>query len=251
MQGVSLMINGNVLISNRILTYVVLFVIFSVISSNVINFNKIVYAQPIIPAIVFGQVTKGGFPVPEGSVIYAMADGKVLGTYIIKENGNYGPITLVSPEGSDIITFLFNNEKINEIYRWESGEIKILQLTVDISNPTPIIEIPEQVIIEQVAGPVGPAGPPGIQGEQGSPGLQGLNGPPGPQGSQGVIGEPGINGPPGLQGEQGEKGLPGINGEDASNALGPIGIVLGLVGIGMSIFVYLTLKKIKEEEEFE
>ncbi len=244
----------NILISNRIVIYMVVLVfliIVSGISINVINFNKTVYAQSTMPLILAGNISKGSIPVIKGSVLYAIESDIILGSFIIKENGKYGPFMIPRPQGLGMIEFRLNDEKINETYLWVSGDAAILNLTVDISNLTSII-VPSEVPYEQIpgpAGPVGPVGPAGQRGEPGSPGTQGLYGPPGPQGVPGIIGEQGLNGASGAQGAQGEPGLPGSNGEDASNKLGFIGVGCGIIAIIISVFTLYTLKKIKNEEE--
>ncbi len=256
------MVSRNILIPKRILVYIIMLFLFV----NVINFNNIVYAQPYgIPTILMGQVTKGGIPVIPGSVLYAINNGKVLGMVIVKENGKYGPLEISRPEdlNPNPITFLLNNEIINETYIWVETDIQILNLTVYLPTLIPTTIVPEQNNLGQIdesvdptgsMGPMGPMGPIGItgpigpQGEQGSAGLSGLNGPVGPQGNPGSQGE---QGPPGMPGSQGEQGPPGVNGEDSSNMLGMIGVVSGMIAIGISVFTYLTVRKIKEEETFE
>ena len=230
-------------------------IVFSIllVSVGILAFANTVHAQPVVPAILIGQVTKGGLPVVQGSVIYAMHDGKIFNNTVIQKNGSYGPFQIDQPDTASAITFLLNGEFVNETYMWSSGtqvfnmtvggEISSL-VTTGVSTPAPFAE---QIIGPQgppgSQGPPGPQGPPGSQGPPGPQGPPGSQGPPGPQGSQGQIG------PLGSPGPQGEQGIPGTKGEDASNMFGILGILFGLIAMGASGYVYFMIRKMSEEDE--
>ena len=237
----------------------ILIIIFTVFVSPIKN--NIVYAQPAIPAVLVGQITKGDFAVLQGSILYAIQDDKVLSIIEVGKNGRYGPWQIDRPLSSSEIMFLLNNEQINESYVWMPGT-QLVNLTVNIESVLiPTVEaivtpdVPEETVVEQIVGPQGEQGPPGPQGEQGPPGPRGIEG---PLGSDGINGPEGISGPPGPPGSQGsigplgpqgKQGAPGDNGEDASNMIAFIGVAIGILAIVVAGYTYLMVKKLNDDDE--
>jgi len=112
-------------------------------------FTGPVMAQiPPIPHAFYGNITVNGEPAPIGTVVEGRCEGVTLGLQgnpiIISEVGKYGSenlgVKLVVQgdiEGNPTVSFYINGVKADQTYKWESGDVTQLNLTVTITSPEP------------------------------------------------------------------------------------------------------------------
>ena len=165
------------------------------------------------PAFIFGNAMADGLPVPEGTMIVAMAGEEKIGSAMAMQGGGF-ELQLMQPmEMDSMVTFMVGERMVDYEYTWMSGDRMIMDLAADLS-------------VQGGDGSMGPAGSPGAAGPPGVPGPAGSDGGDGRDGRDGAAG---ADGPPGAQGEQGIAGPPGGPG-----AQGPVGTI-GPSGSGGSM----------------
>ena len=181
----------------------------------------------IPPAFIVGYAMADGLPVPEGTMVTAMAGDEKIGSAMVMERGHY-ELQLMQPSGDDrMVTFMVGNRMVmmESDYMWNSGDRIIMDLNADL-----MMTMPEPETMMGEMGPAGPAGPPGVPGPAGSDGAMGGPGPAGPQGPAGPAGAAGAQGPEGPQGPQGPPGSQGPAGPAAAGG-GSMGIIALIVAI--------------------
>lgn len=230
---------------------VIIFLVFI----NCLVFNNIVFSQGLLPLVILGSVTNNGIPAQFGQILYIMTNDTIIAKTYIDKSGRFGPINIQEPDIKNI-NFKLDNEHINEIYIWKSGEVYDLILTVNIldnTSPTPPPPPPPQtneifltpVLITPIP-LIGAQGEDGVQGLAGKQGSRGLDGAQGPQGIRGIQGVPGISGELGVigeQGDQGEQGESGIKGQ-SNKLISGFGILIGLISIIIALYIYRDVKNI-------
>ncbi len=182
------------------------------------------------PAFIFGYAMADGLPVPEGTMVVAMAGDEKIGSTTTMMGGHY-ELQLMQPMSDDaMVTFMIGERMVDYEYTWMSGDRMIMDLAADLSA---------QAGAMGPAGAPGAAGPPGVPGPAGADGADGANGrdgrdgaagaagPPGPQGEQGIAGPPG---PPGPQGPAGSIGPAGSGG-----SMGIIALIVAIVAVIIAI----------------
>ena len=182
------------------------------------------------PAFIFGYAMADGLPVPEGTMVTAMAGDEKIGSTMATQGGHY-ELQLMQPMDSGaMITFMIGERMVDHEYTWMSGDRMIMDLSADLAGQDGAMG---------PAGPAGAAGPPGVPGPAGADGSDGANGrdgrdgaagaagPPGPQGEQGIAGPPG---PPGPQGPAGTIGPAGSGG-----SMGIIALIVAIVAVIIAI----------------
>ena len=179
------------------------------------------------PAFIFGYAMADGLPVPEGTMVVAMAGDEKIGSATTMMGGHY-ELQLMQPMDMDsMVTFMVGERMVDYEYTWMSGDRMIMDLSADLSAQDGQMGPP---------GPSGAAGPPGVPGPGGSDGADGRDGrdgaagaagPPGPQGEQGIAGPPG---PPGPQGPAGTIGPAGSGG-----SMGIIALIVAIVAVIIAI----------------
>lgn len=182
------------------------------------------------PAFFFGYAMADGLPVPEGTMIVAMAGDEKIGSAMAMQGGHY-ELELMQPMDMDsMVTFMIGERMVDYEYTWMSGDRMIMDLSADLAGQDGAMGPP---------GPAGAAGPPGVPGPAGSDGTDGAAGrdgrdgaagaagPPGPQGEQGIAGPPG---PPGPQGPAGTIGPSG-----SAGSMGIIALIVAIVAVIIAI----------------
>lgn len=182
------------------------------------------------PAFFFGYAMADGLPVPEGTMIVAMAGDEKIGSAMAMQGGHY-ELELMQPMDMDsMVTFMIGERMVDYEYTWMSGDRMIMDLSADLAGQDGAMG---------PAGPAGAAGPPGVPGPAGSDGADGAAGrdgrdgaagaagPPGPQGEQGIAGPPG---PPGPQGPAGTIGPSG-----SAGSMGIIALIVAIVAVIIAI----------------
>ena len=166
---------------------------------------------PRPPAIIIGKALADGLPVPEGTMIVAMAGDEEIASAMAAQQGKF-TLELMQPMDMDaMVTFMIGERMVEYEYTWMSGDRMIMDLAADLAAQD------------------GSMGPPGADGAAGPPGVPGVAGADGAAGRDGRDGAAGADGPPGAQGEQGIAGPPGGPG-----AQGPAGVI-GPAGSGGSM----------------
>ncbi|MXZ90497.1 MAG: hypothetical protein F4Z05_03365, partial [Chloroflexi bacterium] len=163
------------------------------------------------PAFIFGTATADGIPVPEGTMIVAMAGSMKLDSTMAMEGGKFQLELMQPPAGDNMVSFMVGDRMSEYMYDWMSGGREILMLEANL----------EAMMTAAEPGPAGPGGPPGIPGPAGADGMDGAMGPAGPAGSTGPAGPAGADGAQGAQGVAGPPGPPGPPGADGP--CGPAG----------------------------
>ena len=182
------------------------------------------------PAFFFGYAMADGLPVPEGTMIVAMAGDEKIGSAMAMQGGHY-ELELMQPMDMDsMVTFMVGERMVDYEYTWMSGDRMIMDLSADLAAQDGAMGPP---------GPAGAAGPPGVPGPAGADGTDGAAGrdgrdgaagaagPPGPQGEQGIAGPPG---PPGPQGPAGTIGPAG-----SAGSMGIIALIVAIVAVIIAI----------------
>ena len=185
------------------------------------------------PAVIHGYAMADGLPVPEGTMVVAMAGDQKLGSTMSMEGGSFD---LQVPGGEAMVTFMVGTrmaqiermgEGIGSEVMLGVGAREILTLNADLA--------PEGA--EGMRGEMGPAGPAGSPGVPGPAGADGAMGPPGPAGADGAMGPAGAagaqgaQGPEGPQGAEGPPGPQGPAGPAATGGGGSMGIIALIVAI--------------------
>ena len=179
------------------------------------------------PAFIFGYAMADGLPVPEGTMVVAMAGDEKIGSATTMMGGHY-ELQLMQPADDDaMVTFMIGERMVDYEYTWMSGDRMIMDLSADLAA---------QDGAQGPQGPAGAAGPPGVPGPAGADGAAGRDGrdgaagaagPPGPQGEQGIAGPPG---PPGPQGPAGTIGPAG-----SAGSMGIIALIVAIVAVIIAI----------------
>ena len=177
------------------------------------------------PAFIFGTATADGIPVPEGTMIVAMAGEMKLDSTMAMEGGKFQLELMQPPAGENMVSFMVGDRMSEYMYDWMSGGREILMLEANL----------EAMMEPAMPGPAGPGGPPGIPGPAGADGMEGAMGPQGPAGATGPAGPAGADGAQGAQGVAGPPGPPGPAGADGAvgpaGAPSPMGIIALIVAI--------------------
>ena len=182
------------------------------------------------PAFMFGYAMADGLPVPEGTMVVAMAGDEKIGSTTTMMGGHY-EMQLMQPTDMDaMVTFMVGERMVDYEYTWMSGDRMIMDLSADLSA---------QEGGQGPAGPAGAAGPPGVPGPAGADGADGAAGPAGrdgaagPAGDTGPQGEQGIAGPPGPPGPSGPPGEIGPSG--SAGSMGIIALIVAIVAVIIAI----------------
>ncbi len=179
------------------------------------------------PAFIFGNAMADGLPVPEGTMIVAMAGDEKIGSAMAMQGGGF-ELQLMQPmEMDSMVTFMIGERMVNYEYTWMSGDRMIMDLSADLAAQDGSMG---------PAGPAGAAGPPGVPGPSGADGgdgRDGRDGAAGAGGSPGPQGEQGIAGPPGGPGAQGPAGTIGPAGSGGS--MGIIALIVAIVAVIIAI----------------
>ena len=182
------------------------------------------------PAFIFGNAMADGLPVPEGTMIVAMAGDEKIGSAMAMQGGGF-ELQLMQPMEMDaMVTFMIGERMVGYEYTWMSGDRMIMDLSADLSAQ------PGGMGPAGAAGSAGPAGPPGVPGVAGADGAAGRDGRDGAAGGAGAVGaqgEQGIAGPPGGPGPQGPAGDIGPAGSGGS--LGIIALIVAIVAVIVAI----------------
>ena len=181
------------------------------------------------PAFIFGNAMADGLPVPEGTMIVAMAGEEKIGSAMAMQGGGF-ELQLMQPmEMDSMVTFMIGERMVDYEYTWMSGDRMIMDLSADLS-----VQGGDGSM--GATGSPGAAGPPGVPGPAGSDGgdgrdgrdgAAGADGPPGPQGEQGIAGPPGGPGPQGPVGTIGPSGSAG--------SMGIIALIVAIVAVIIAI----------------
>ena len=181
------------------------------------------------PAFIFGNAMADGLPVPEGTMIVAMAGDEKIGSSMAMQGGGF-ELQLMQPmEMDSMVTFMIGERMVDYEYTWMSGDRMIMDLSADLA-----VQGGDGSM--GATGSPGAAGPPGVPGPAGSDGgdgrdgrdgAAGADGPPGPQGEQGIAG------PPGGPGPQGPVGTIGPSGSGGS--MGIIALIVAIVAVIIAI----------------
>ena len=177
------------------------------------------------PAFIFGTATADGIPVPEGTMVVAMAGDAKLDSTMTMEGGKFQLKLMQPPAGENTVSFMVGDRMSEYMYDWMSGDRQILDLEANLDAMAGGAE----------PGPAGPGGPPGIPGPAGADGKDGAMGPEGPVGPMGPEGPAGKDGQQGAQGVAGPPGPPGPAGADG--AIGPAGVAgpMGVIALVVAI----------------
>ena len=179
------------------------------------------------PAFIFGYAMADGLPVPEGTMVVAMAGDEKIGSATTMMGGHY-ELQLMQPMDMDsMVTFMIGERMVDYEYTWMSGDRMIMDLSADLAA---------QDGAQGPQGPAGAAGPPGVPGPagaDGSDGPAGRDGAAGAAGSPGPQGEQGIAGPPGPPGPQGPAGTIGPAG--SAGSMGIIALIVAIVAVIIAI----------------
>ena len=174
------------------------------------------------PAFIFGNAMADGLPVPEGTMIVAMAGEEKIGSAMAMQGGGF-ELQLMQPmEMDSMVTFMIGERMVDYEYTWMSGDRMIMDLSADLS-------------VQGGDGSMGPTGSPGAAGPPGVPGPAGSDGGDGRDGRDGAAGADGPSGPQGEQGIAGPPGGPGAQGPAGtigpSGSAGSMGIIALIVAI--------------------
>ncbi len=181
------------------------------------------------PAFIFGNAMADGLPVPEGTMIVAMAGDEKIGSAMAMQGGGF-ELQLMQPMEMDaMVTFMIGERMVGYEYTWMSGDRMIMDLAADLA-----VQGGEGG--RGATGSPGAAGPPGVPGPAGSDGADGRDGRDGAAGGDGppgAQGEQGIAGPPGGPGAQGPAGVIGPAGSGGS--MGIIALIVAIVAVIIAI----------------
>ena len=182
------------------------------------------------PAFIFGYAMADGIPVPEGTMIVAMAGDEKIGSAMAMQGGHY-ELQLMQPMDMDaMVTFMIGERMVEYEYTWMSGDRMIMDLAADLAAQEGSMGVAGATGAAGPPGAPGPAGPDGADGAAGRDGRDGAAGGDGPPGAQG---EQGIAGPPGGPGAQGPAGVIGPAGSGGS--MGIIALIVAIVAVIVAI----------------
>ena len=181
------------------------------------------------PAFIFGNAMADGLPVPEGTMIVAMAGDEKIGSAMAMQGGGF-ELQLMQPMEMDaMVTFMIGERMVGYEYTWMSGDRMIMDLAADLA-------VQGGEGSRGATGSPGAAGPPGVPGPAGSDGgdgRDGRDGAAGADGPPGAQGEQGIAGPPGGPGPQGPVGTIGPSG--SAGSMGIIALIVAIVAVIIAI----------------
>ena len=180
------------------------------------------------PAFIFGYAMADGLPVPEGTMVVAMAGDEKIGSTTAMMGGHYELQLMQPADAGAMVTFMIGERMVDYEYTWMSGDRMIMDLSADLASQGDGAMGPPGA--PGAAGPPGvpgPAGADGANGRDGRDGAAGATGPPGAQGEQGIAGPPG---PPGPQGPAGNIGPAGSGG-----SMGIIALIVAIVAVIIAI----------------
>ena len=84
------------------------------------------------PAFIYGYAMADGLPVPEGTMIVAMAGDEKIGSATTMMGGHY-ELQLMQPMDMDaMVTFMIGERMVDYEYTWMSGDRRIIDLQADI-----------------------------------------------------------------------------------------------------------------------
>ncbi len=179
------------------------------------------------PAFIFGNAMADGLPVPEGTMIVAMAGDEKIGYAMAMQGGGF-ELQLMQPMEMDaMVTFMIGERMVGYEYTWMSGDRMIMDLAADLAAQDGSMGPPGADGAAGPPGVPGPAGADGGDGRDGRDGAAGAGGPPGAQGEQGIAGPPGG---PGAQGPAGTIGPAGSGG-----SMGIIALIVAIVAVIIAI----------------
>ena len=179
------------------------------------------------PAFIFGNAMADGLPVPEGTMIVAMAGEEKIGSAMAMQGGGF-ELQLMQPMEMDaMVTFMIGERMVGYEYTWMSGDRMIMDLAADLAAQDGSMGPPGADGAAGPPGVPGPAGGDGGDGRDGRDGAAGANGPPGAQGEQGIAGPPGGPGPQGPAGTIGPAGSGG--------SMGIIALIVAIVAVIIAI----------------
>ena len=134
------------------------------------------------PAFIFGNAMADGLPVPEGTMIVAMAGDEKIGSAMAMQGGGF-ELQLMQPMEMDaMVTFMIGERMVGYEYTWMSGDRMIMDLAADLSA-----QDGSAWVLAGAAGSAGPAGPPGVPGVAGADGAAGRDGRDGAAGGAGAV----------------------------------------------------------------
>ena len=175
------------------------------------------------PATLFGTAMADGFAVPPGTMIVAMVGDEKIGSTEVMADGKFGPLTLMSPSGEDMMVSFMVGERMSDyMYDWMSGGAEAMVMIN--ANLVPDASAMDMEGMTGPAGARGSAGPAGAMGPEGTMGSEGAQGAQGTQGEPGVAGANGADGTEGAAGPAGEVGPPGPTG-----SMGIIALIVAIV----------------------
>ena len=185
------------------------------------------------PAFIFGTATADGIPVPEGTMVVAMAGDMTLDSTMTMAGGKFQLELMQPPAGENMVSFMVGSRMSEYMYDWMAGGREILDLEANIEA------MMGSGSGSGEPGPTGPGGPPGIPGPAGADGVMGpagpagATGPAGPAGADGAQGAQGVAGPPGPPGSAGAAGAVGPAG--ASSSMGIIALIVAIVAAVIAV----------------
>lgn len=192
-------------------------------------------APNLPPAFIFGTATADGIPVPEGTMVVAMAGDTKLDSTMTMEGGKFELELMQPPAGDNMVSFMVGDRMSEYMFEYMSGARVILDLEANL----------EAMMAPADPGPPGPGGPPGVAGPAGADGMDGKMGPAGPTGDTGPAGPAGKDGQQGPQGVAGPPGPPGPPGSDGAvgpaGAPSPMGIIALIVAIVAAIIAVASI----------
>ena len=192
-------------------------------------------APNVPPAFIFGTATADGIPVPEGTMVVAMAGDMKLDSTMTTAGGKFQLELVQPPAGENMVSFMVGDRMSEYMYDWMSGGREILTLEANL----------EAMMGPSEPGPTGPGGPPGVAGPAGADGMDGAMGPEGPAGATGPAGPAGADGAQGAQGVAGPPGPPGPAGSDGAvgpaGATGSMGIIALIVAIVAAVISVVAI----------
>ena len=122
------------------------------------------------PAFIFGNAMADGLPVPEGTMIVAMAGDEKIGSAMAMQGGGF-ELQLMQPMEMDaMVTFMIGERMVGYEYTWMSGDRMIMDLAADLAVQGGDMGHPG------ATGSPGAAGPPGVPGPSGADGGDGRDG---------------------------------------------------------------------------
>ncbi|MBN2517308.1 MAG: hypothetical protein JXB14_00525 [Candidatus Altiarchaeota archaeon] len=110
--------------------------IFCIIATLASGYSQEQPPQPILPMIVEGTITLNDEPAPMGTRVAAVMESIQAGEMVVGEEGKYA--LLVNGDKNDtgkLVEFFVYNEKTSYTLNWASGEVKHLDMSLEIDEP--------------------------------------------------------------------------------------------------------------------